>query len=51
MPQAQKLVSTLKRTLKAHGKTYSQVAAHLGLSEASIKRLFSRGNFSLQRLE
>ncbi len=51
MPQAQKLVSTLKHTLKAHGKTYSQVAAHLGLSEASIKRLFSRGNFSLQRLE
>lgn len=51
MAQARQLISTLKGLLRAQGRTYAQVAVHLGLSEASIKRLFSRGNLSLQRLE
>jgi transcriptional regulator with XRE-family HTH domain len=44
-------VAALKRALKAKGYTYAKVADHLGLSEASIKRLFSGGNITLQRLE
>lgn len=51
MSQSTQLIDTLKRALKAHGKTYAQVAAGIGLSEASVKRLFSEQSFSLARLE
>ena len=51
MSQSAALIKTLKQTLKAHGKTYQDVAQALGLSEASVKRLFSQQNFSLERLE
>jgi transcriptional regulator with XRE-family HTH domain len=49
--QAVRLVEALKRLLKAQGITYAQVAAKLGLSEAGVKRMFSRRDFTLQRLE
>ena len=49
--QATRLVDALKRMLKGRGITYAGVAAGLGLSEASVKRMFSRGDFTLQRLE
>jgi transcriptional regulator with XRE-family HTH domain len=45
------LVDALKRMLKGRGMTYAAVAAGLGLSEASVKRMFSRRDFTLQRLE
>jgi transcriptional regulator with XRE-family HTH domain len=51
MAQTQQLIETLKRLLKAHGKTYVDVAAYLRLSEASVKRLFSTRTFSVQRLD
>ncbi len=51
MSQTRQLVATLKRALKAHGKTYADVADQLELSEASVKRLFSEQSFSLRRLE
>ena len=51
MAQAGPLIDTLKRELKAHGKTYVDVATVLELSEASVKRLFADKNFTLQRLE
>ena len=51
MAQTTALINTLKRTLKAHGKTYVDVGHALGLSEASVKRLFSREDFSLERLD
>ncbi|MFT7387970.1 MAG: transcriptional regulator with XRE-family HTH domain [Candidatus Endobugula sp.] len=51
MSQTPALISTLKKQLKARGKTYAHVASHLGMSEASIKRLFIEQSFSLQRLE
>ena len=51
MAQSQQLIETLKKSLKAHGKTYAQLAKDIRLSEASIKRLFSEKNFSLNRLE
>lgn len=45
------IVDALKRILKGRGITYANVAAGLGLSEASVKRMFSRRDFTLQRLE
>lgn len=51
MTQTVNLIKTLKRALKAHGKTYADVAEQLKLSEASIKRLFSEQSLSLQRLD
>jgi len=45
------LVEALKRTLKARGITYARVAAGLQLSEASVKRMFSKRDFTLQRLD
>lgn len=49
--QATAIVDALKRMLKGRGITYAHVAAGLGLSEASVKRMFSRRDFTLQRLE
>ena len=51
MSQTSQLVTTLKMALKAHGKTYADVADLLQLSEASVKRLFSDKSFSISRLE
>ncbi|WP_371195273.1 helix-turn-helix domain-containing protein [Glaciecola sp. SC05] len=51
MAQTTLLINTLKKTLKLHGKTYADVAVGLGLSEASVKRLFADESFSLQRLD
>ncbi|MEO0444014.1 MAG: helix-turn-helix transcriptional regulator [Pseudomonadota bacterium] len=51
MAQIESLVHTLKKQLKAHGLTYADVAEALGLSEASVKRLFAEQNFTLHRLE
>ena len=51
MAQTKALIHTLKSCLKAHGKTYADVAQALGLTEASVKRLFSQNSFSLERLE
>jgi DNA-binding Xre family transcriptional regulator/uncharacterized small protein (DUF1192 family) len=51
MAQTAALLNTLKRRLKAQGKTYADVASVLELSEASVKRLFSEQSFSLERLD
>lgn len=51
MAQTQALVAALKKTLKAHGLTYRDVAKALRLSEPSVKRLFNSENFSLARLD
>ena len=45
------LISTLKRVLKTRGVTYADLAEKIALSEASVKRLFSQGTFTLERLE
>jgi transcriptional regulator with XRE-family HTH domain len=45
------LVDVLKRELRSRGITYAQVAHRLGLSEASIKRMFSRKQFTLKRID
>lgn len=50
-PQTAALIEALKKLLKSRGITYKALAASVGLSEPSIKRLFSERTFSLQRLE
>ena len=51
MAQTSLIISTLKKLLKSHGKTYADVAIHLELSEASVKRMFAQQSFSLSRLD
>jgi len=51
LAQTTSLILTLKSLLKARGMTYRTVGQSLGLSEASIKRLFAEKNFSLKRLD
>lgn len=51
MGQTRELVTTLKAALKSQGKTYADVGRELGLAEASVKRIFSQKNFSLDRLD
>jgi len=50
MSEATQLIATLKRCLKTQGKTYRDVAHALDLSEPSVKRLFSSGRFTVDRL-
>jgi DNA-binding Xre family transcriptional regulator len=45
------IIEVLKRSLKTRGLTYRDLAKRVGLSEASIKRVFSEETFTLQRLE
>ncbi|HEX8606114.1 MAG TPA: helix-turn-helix transcriptional regulator [Pseudoduganella sp.] len=45
------LVEGLKRALKAHGITYAELARRIGMSEASVKRMFAQRSFTLQRLD
>jgi len=51
MSQQKLLISTLKQALKQQGLTYAQVASQIHISEASVKRMFSSGRFTLERIE
>jgi len=51
MAQSAALVEVLKRELRARGVKYAELARHLKLSEASVKRMFSRHDFTLSRLD
>ena len=51
MSQTTLLLETLKQEIRRRGKTYADAALALGLSEASVKRLFSEKSFSLERLD
>ena len=51
MTQTRELLNSLKKCLRAQGRTYRDVAEALGISEASVKRIFSEQSFSLRRLE
>ncbi len=50
MDQTADLVETLKKLLKSRGLTYADLARDLGLSEASVKRVFAERSFTLDRL-
>lgn len=45
------LIDALKRGLRAQGLTYRDLAVRLKLSEAAVKRMFSKRAMNLQRLE
>ena len=51
MPQTHALIEALKRLLKARSVTYAELAQRIGVSEASVKRMFSQKQFTLQRLD
>lgn len=51
MSQAAALVEALKKVLRARKLNYAQIARALKLSEATVKRMFSRNDFSLDRFE
>ena len=50
MTEVQQLLAALKKELRARHLTYRDVAVALQLSEPSVKRLFSTGRFTLERL-
>lgn len=50
MTEIDQIVTTLKRRLKLQGMTYRELAAALGLSEPSVKRMFASRRFTVDRL-
>ncbi len=50
MNEIDQLVATLKRRLKIQGMTYRNLAAALGISEPSVKRMFASGRFTVERM-
>jgi hypothetical protein len=51
MSTTQDLVTALKSELKAAGVTYADLAKHLQMSESSIKRVFSKADMPLSRID
>lgn len=51
MAQTGALIAALKKVLKSRGMTYGDIARGLGMSEASIKRVFATQTFTLRRLD
>ncbi|TVZ40738.1 hypothetical protein P886_0066 [Alteromonadaceae bacterium 2753L.S.0a.02] len=51
MAQSEQLVATLKQELRRKHVTYRQIADLLELSEASVKRMFASGQFTLERID
>jgi transcriptional regulator with XRE-family HTH domain len=51
MSTAATIVEAIKRQLRAQGMTYQTLAKRLKVSEATVKRDLSRGDFSLGRLD
>jgi len=50
MSEASQLVATIKKLLKSQGLTYRDLAKALKISEPSIKRMFSSGRLTIDRL-
>jgi DNA-binding Xre family transcriptional regulator len=51
MTQTSLLIDVIKKALRKRGLTYAKLATGLGISEASVKRLFSHRDMRLSRLE
>jgi len=51
MPLRTRVVDAMKACLRARGLTYGTLARRLGVSEPTVKRMFSRGTFTLARIE
>lgn len=50
MNEIHQIVATLKRRLKLQGMTYRDLAAALGLSEPTVKRMFASRRFTMDRM-
>lgn len=50
MSEATQLVTTIKKQLRSQGQTYIDLALALKISEPSIKRMFSSGRLTIDRL-
>lgn len=50
MGELDQIIAAAKQALKARGLTYRDVAPRMGLSEASVKRLFASRRFTAERL-
>lgn len=46
-----RIMTSLKAVMKSRQITYSELARRIGLSEASVKRIFSRATLTLARLD
>jgi len=51
MTQTNALIQTLKKELRKQRLTYADVAVHLDMSEANIKRMFASTRIGLDRIE
>src|SRR5450432_122714 len=51
MAQTKPLIEALKQVLKSRSITYAEISRRLGISEASIKRVFAKQSFTLERLD
>ena len=51
MSGSHQLRAAIKQQLKARNLHYADLALAIGLSEASVKRLLSRGGITLERLD
>ena len=51
MSQASQLIDLLKQALRDRDMTYAALARGLGVSESSVKRMFSKRRMSLERME
>src|SRR5262245_35028967 len=51
MTARSRFVEALKRAVHQRGLTYAALGGALRLSEATVKRMFSRGSFTLARIE
>ena len=51
MKQTDAIHTALKKLMRSRGRTYAEAAGVLELSEASVKRLLSRSELTLERLE
>lgn len=50
MSSPEAIMQALRSEMRAAGVTYKQLAQRLGMSESSIKRVFSNGDMNLSRL-
>ena len=51
MRDAERIVDVLEEVLRERGLTYRELGARIGLSETSVKRMFSQRRLTLDRLE
>jgi transcriptional regulator with XRE-family HTH domain len=51
MANSRTLVNNIKRELKKQSMNYASLAIRLDVAESTIKKMFAKGNFSLDRLD